>query len=105
MLLELSDRVDTLVESDRGTGRNALAELRDALSSNTRVSHEKLAELIEYVEHRKRVRRIKELVDKILAKRGLVKGTGKKLALLAKSTRLAKSRSLKALKMARAKRS
>ena len=77
------------------------SELRDDLESNRAISEKKVQKFIDFLEKRTQKKRIKKLFEKLLKKRGLDRVTGKKLVALQKGCRLAKTKCLRAQKLAR----
>ena len=101
LLQGMYNNVDRLIELDSVEIRDQAANLKDAIESNRRVSQREIEKFMEYLEKRKQKKEIKKIIEKLLKKRGLDKITGKKFALVQKGCKLAKSRCLRAQKMAR----
>ena len=102
LLQDLADNVDRLLELNTREFEERAFDLKNDLESNARISRDKIREFIKFMEERKEKKRIKKIVEKLLKKRGLDKITGKKFAAVQKGCKLAKTKCLRAQKMARA---
>lgn len=101
LLQGMYDNANRLLELDSDELRDRAENMRDALETNRRISQHEVEKFMEYLEKRKQKKQIKKILEKLLKKRGLDKITGKKFALVQKGCKLAKSRCLRAQKMAR----
>lgn len=101
LLETISNSIDELLDLDDEEMNRRSLSLRDAMSGNRRISQREVEKFISFLEKRKQKKQIKKILEKLLKKRGLDKITGKKFQLVQKGCRLAKTRCLRAEKMAR----
>lgn len=100
-LLETSREIDQMEADDNAAFQEFAEEMREELESNRAISGKKVQKFIDFLEARKQKKRIRKLFDKLLKKRGLDKVTGKKIATIQKGCKLAKTKCVKAQKLAR----